>query len=96
MRLAIPPAIFRAICRKAGRTQEGDAGHAWAEAMVEGLGWVGFDVANGICPGEDYVRVAAGLDFLEAAPIRGVRRGEGEEEMRVSVDISQSHQVQQQ
>lgn len=79
-----------------GQTQEGDAGHAWAEAMVEGLGWVGFDVANGVCPDANYVRVAAGLDFLEAAPIRGVRRGEGEEAMRVAVDIRQSHQVQQQ
>lgn len=75
--------------------QEGAAGHAWAEAMVEGLGWVGFDAANGICPDENYVRVAIGLDCLEAAPIRGVRRGEGDEEMRVSVDIRQAHQLQQ-
>jgi len=79
-----------------GRTEQGDAGHAWAEALVEGLGWVGFDVANGICPDANYVRVAIGLDFLEAAPIRGVRRGAGAEKMRVSVDIRQAHQLQQQ
>lgn len=78
-----------------GRTPGSDAGHAWAEAYVEDLGWVGFDVANGICPGENYVRVAIGLDFMEAAPIRGVRRGEGEEAMRVSVSIQQSQQEQQ-
>jgi transglutaminase-like putative cysteine protease len=77
------------------RPQQDGAGHAWAEAMVEGLGWIGFDVANGICPDENYVRVATGLDFMEAAPIRGVRRGEGDEEMRVSVDIRQGHQLQQ-
>lgn len=67
----------------------GEAGHAWAEAYIEGLGWVGFDVANGVCPNDAYVRIAIGLDFLEAAPVRGVRRGAGEELMRVSVNINQ-------
>ncbi len=93
--LGYPARYISGYLRQNGQTPEGDAGHAWAEASVEGLGWVGFDVANGICPGEDYVRVATGLDFMEAAPIRGVRRGGGEEEMRVSVDIRQPHQVQQ-
>lgn len=65
----------------------GNAGHAWAEAYVEGLGWAGFDPANRICPDEQYVRLAIGLDFMEAAPVRGVRRGAGEEVMRVSVEI---------
>ncbi|MDZ4051975.1 MAG: transglutaminase family protein, partial [Phenylobacterium sp.] len=34
------------------------AAHAWAEAWIEGLGWVGFDAANGICPTDNYVRIA--------------------------------------
>lgn len=45
--------------------------HAWAEAFVEDLGWVGFDAANGVCPDENYVRLTDGLDAMEAAPIRG-------------------------
>ncbi len=45
------------------------ASHAWAEAHVQGLGWVGFDPANQICPNEKYVRVAIGLDYHDAAPI---------------------------
>jgi len=94
--LGYPARYISGYLWEQGRTAESDAGHAWAEALVEGLGWVGFDVANGICPDGNYVRVAIGLDFLEAAPIRGVRRGEGEEEMRVTVDMRQSHQVQQQ
>lgn len=93
--LGYPARYISGYLWESGRTEMGDAGHAWAEAYIEELGWVGFDVANGICPSEHYVRVAAGLDFLEAAPIRGVRRGEAEEEMRVSVDIKQSHQIQQ-
>jgi transglutaminase-like putative cysteine protease len=66
-----------------------EAAHAWAEARVEDLGWVGFDAANRICPTEAYVRVAIGLDYLEAAPVRGVRRGAAEEGLAVSVEVQQ-------
>lgn len=33
-------------------------------------GWVGFDVANAICPDDRYVRLACGRDYAEAAPIK--------------------------
>lgn len=49
--------------------------HAWAEAHVEGLGWVGFDVANGLCPTDHYVRLCTGLDANDAAPVRGIVTG---------------------
>jgi transglutaminase-like putative cysteine protease len=62
-----------------------DAAHAWAEAHVPDLGWVAFDAANGICANESYLRVAVGLDYLDAAPMRGARRGGGEERLSVSV-----------
>jgi hypothetical protein len=39
-------------------TEEQDAGHAWAQAWVDPLGWVGFDHSNGISPDERYVQVA--------------------------------------
>jgi transglutaminase-like putative cysteine protease len=63
-----------------------DAAHAWAEALVPDLGWVGFDPANGKCIDEAYVRVAIGLDYLDAAPIRGSRRGGGTEQLSVAVN----------
>lgn len=66
-----------------------DAGHAWAEAHVDGLGWVGFDVSNGISPDQRYVRLASGLDYREAAPISGLRIGDAEESMIVTVQIQQ-------
>ncbi len=66
-----------------------EAGHAWAEAWVESLGWVGFDVSNGISPDDRYVRTAAGLDYREAAPVQGMRFGEGEESMSVQLQIQQ-------
>ena len=77
------------MLRTDGVTQQ-EAGHAWAEAEVEGLGWVGFDPANGVCPTDAHVRVAVGLDYLGAAPIRGTRQGGDAEQMRVAVQINQA------
>jgi len=68
---------------------EQSAGHAWAEAWVTGLGWVAFDPANGICADEAYIRIATGLDYSEAAPLAGARRGGGEEEMTVDVSVAE-------
>ncbi|CAN0590340.1 unnamed protein product, partial [Ectocarpus sp. 12 AP-2014] len=68
---------------------EQNASHAWAEAYVDGLGWVGFDVSNGQCPDARYVRVATGLDYSQAAPISGMRFGDGLESMRVSLMVEQ-------
>ncbi|MDP9086823.1 MAG: transglutaminase family protein [Pseudomonadota bacterium] len=62
-----------------------DASHAWVEAHVPGLGWVAFDPANGICATDAYLRIAVGLDYLDAAPVRGARRGGGSERMAVEV-----------
>lgn len=67
---------------------EAEAAHAWAEIHVEGLGWVGFDPANGCCPDERYVRLGSGRDAREAAPIRGVSRGGGGEAMDVTVVVA--------
>lgn len=66
-----------------------DASHAWAEAHVDGIGWVGFDVSNGISPDARYVRVATGLDYREAAPVSGLRFGDGEETLRVNIEVQQ-------
>ncbi len=73
-------------------TEEADAvaHHAWAEAMTPDLGWVGFDAANGQCPTDRYVRLAAGLDAAEAAPVRGVRLGAGSETLQVNVGVQAS------
>jgi len=65
------------------------SGHAWAEAYVEGLGWVGFDPANGFCPMDAHVRVAVGLDALGAAPLRGTRYGVGSETLEIAIKVGQ-------
>jgi transglutaminase-like putative cysteine protease len=69
-----------------------NAGHAWAEAYIDRLGWVGFDPANKICATDAHVRVAVGLDSLGAAPVRGTRYGGSGETMKVAVQVAQARQ----
>jgi transglutaminase-like putative cysteine protease len=69
-----------------------DAGHAWAEAYVDRLGWIGFDPANKVCATDAHVRVAMGLDYLSAAPVRGTRLGGSGETMTVAVQVAQARQ----
>ncbi|MBV8698709.1 transglutaminase family protein [Bradyrhizobium sp.] len=75
--------------RSDGRVNQA-AGHAWAEAFVPNLGWVGFDAANCICTTDAHVRVAVGLDYLGAAPVRGTRYGGGAETLTVAVKVEQA------
>src|SRR3569833_1027890 len=74
--------------RSDGAAQQ-QAGHAWAEAFVPNLGWIGFDAANCICTTDAHARVAIGLDYLGAAPVRGTRYGGGLETLDVRVRVEQ-------
>jgi transglutaminase-like putative cysteine protease len=68
---------------------EQQAGHGWAEAHIDELGWVGFDIANGVCPDERYVRVATGFDYRDAAPVTGISLGAGGSELSVLLSVDQ-------
>ena len=78
---------------------EAGAHHGWAEAFVEPIGWIGFDCALGICPRDEHLRIAQGLDYYGAAPRRGAAFGFAKEQAaaRVNVDYVRqaSWQVQQ-
>jgi transglutaminase-like putative cysteine protease len=66
-----------------------DASHAWAEVHLPTLGWVGFDVSNGISPDERYARLAIGCDASDAAPVKGMRLGDGDESLIVTLQVQQ-------
>ncbi|MBO9464148.1 transglutaminase family protein [Tropicibacter sp. R15_0] len=66
-----------------------DATHAWCEIHVSGLGWVGFDVSNGISPDSRYITLATGRDYRDAAPILGIRQGAGQEALEVALQVQQ-------
>lgn len=70
-------------------TPDQAASHAWAEAHIDGLGWVGFDPANDMSPDDRYVHIAYGLDYKDAAPISGIRIGAGEEQLAVHITVEQ-------
>jgi transglutaminase-like putative cysteine protease len=77
------------FCRADGVTEQ-DAGHAWAEALVPDLGWVAFDPTNGISATDQHLRVAVGLDYLSAAPVRGAQTGGSGEALSVRVLVDQA------
>ncbi len=68
------------------------AGHAWAEVWVQELGWIGFDISNGISPDEKYVRVATGFDYSDAAPITAMSFGARDKSMDVDLQVVQGSQ----
>lgn len=88
--LQIPARYISGHMRRADGVAEQRAGHAWAEAHLPGLGWVGFDPTNGLCTTDAHVRVAAGLDGLGAAPVRGARHGGADETLTVNIRVDQA------
>jgi transglutaminase-like putative cysteine protease len=92
--------VFIACCRASGIPARYVSGyyhspgkdtissHAWVDAWLgEGRGWLGIDITHRSLAGPQHCRLAIGRDYLEACPVRGVRRGGGEEEMKVAVAI---------
>ncbi len=90
--------VFITCCRAAGiparyvsgyvcSMDDGEtASHAWIDAWLEeSKAWLGIDVTHLSAPGPGHCRLAVGRDYLDAAPVRGVRRGGGKEMMDVSV-----------
>lgn len=86
-RLEIPARYVSGHFARGDGVVDQAASHAWAEALVPDLGWVGFDPTNGISAGEQHIRVATALDYLGAAPVRGSRSGGGEEAMTVELRV---------
>lgn len=64
-----------------------DASHAWVEALLPGLGWIGFDPTNDILAGERHIRVAIGRDYSDVPPNKGVFKGVAESQLEVDVRI---------
>lgn len=92
--------VFIACCRASGIPARYVSGyfhvdgkdevssHAWVDAWLgENRGWLGIDITHRSLAGPHHCRLAVGRDYLEACPVRGVRRGGGEEEMKVAVTI---------
>lgn len=64
-----------------------DATHAWVEALLPHLGWVGFDPTNDTLVSERHIRVAVGRDYADVPPTRGVFKGQADTELGVAVQV---------
>lgn len=64
--------------------------HCWTEIWIEDAGWYAFDPSTGRRPGENYLRVAVGLDTSDSTPLSGTRRGGGIEELDVDIRVAAS------
>lgn len=62
------------------------ASHAWAEAFIENE-WYCFDISNQIFTPQNHIYVAVGRDYLDVAPVRGVREQGGVESMMSVVQV---------
>ena len=69
-------------------TSADGATHAWIEAFLPGLGWVGFDPTNNVVAGTRHIRVAIGRDYADVPPTKGVFRGRSANELAVAVQVS--------
>lgn len=98
--------VFIACCRASGiparyvsgylyTGKDGEvASHAWVDVWLgrESSGWLAIDVTHRALTGGRHCRLAVGRDYLDACPVRGVRRGGGAEEMHVAVNVAASAQ----
>ena len=64
-----------------------DATHAWVEALLPGLGWIGFDPTNNTLVRDRHIRVAVGRDYADVPPTRGVYKGAASSELSVAVQV---------
>jgi transglutaminase-like putative cysteine protease len=66
------------------------ATHAWVEALIPQMGWVGFDPTNWLVAGDRHIRTAIGRDYADVPPTRGIFRGEAKSELTVAVQVAPS------
>ena len=71
------------------RSAEG-ATHAWVEALLPGLGWIGFDPTNGGLATVRHIRTAVGRDYADVPPTIGTMKGRAETELQVRVRVTPS------
>ena len=70
-----------------------DATHAWVEAFLPHLGWVGFDPTNNLLAHERHIRTALGRDYADVPPTTGTYRGRTESELYVAVQVTAFNQA---
>ena len=81
--------------RDDGESNGADQGatHAWVEALLPRVGWVGFDPTNSVIVGGRHIRTAIGRDYSDVSPTVGTMKGSAETELQVRVRVTPSDAV---
>lgn len=79
----------RDLAPESGERSVEDEPHAWIEAWLPELEWVGFDPTNNLVVTDRHVHVAVGRDYADVPPTRGVFIGDAQTELAVGVKISE-------
>jgi transglutaminase-like putative cysteine protease len=69
------------------------ATHAWVEALLPELGWIGFDPTNNLIAGSRHIRTAIGRDYADVPPTLGTLKGSAESELQVRVRVTPSEAI---
>jgi transglutaminase-like putative cysteine protease len=73
--------------RKGQDRSDEDATHAWVEAYLPSLGWIGIDPTNNVEVGDRHIRVAVGRDYADVPPTRGTFKGDAESELAIALFV---------
>ncbi len=95
-RLGIPSRYVSGYVHRRSEDRDrsrGSATHAWVEAWLPDLGWVGFDPTNALVAGQRHIRVAVGRDYADVPPSRGVYKGGATSELKVAVTVAPMHET---
>lgn len=69
------------------------ATHAWVEALLPSLGWVGFDPTNNLLASGRHIRTAIGRDYADVPPTMGTMKGRASSELQVRVRVTPSEAI---
>jgi transglutaminase-like putative cysteine protease len=69
------------------------ATHAWVEALIPGMGWLGFDPTLNRMVRERHIRTAIGRDYADVPPTMGVMKGKADTQLQVRVRVTPSEAV---
>jgi transglutaminase-like putative cysteine protease len=69
------------------------ATHAWVEALLPGIGWVGFDPTINRLATEKHIRTAIGRDYADVPPTMGMMKGKANTQLQVRVRVTPSQAV---
>jgi len=69
------------------------ATHAWVEALLPGIGWVGFDPTIDRLASEKHIRTAIGRDYADVPPTMGMMKGKADTQLQVRVRVTPSQAV---